>query len=162
MMVIRIAGGVRSHFVTRMHEWGFSAGLFAIGLVLVTVGDVFRAAPGYRLLATWVSEILWGRIALGISSVWLAALIINGTFKTFRRWSPWARSLCALMASAFWAVDATAIFLAKPLSPMGMLCNAILAYSALASSLVSAREVGVIEGNVQRCSRRQSPRKKPS
>lgn len=156
MIVLRLQTGVRSHFVTRMPEWGLSFGLLDFARRLTISGDSFSSSAGYRLLERYVCEATWAKIALGIAVTWLAALVLNGTFKHTRRWSPWVRSLCAFAASVFWGVNAFAFEVAVPDSP-GVTNNSLLAFLAVASSIISAREVGASDRSARKCP--QSPPK---
>lgn len=143
MIVMRMTKGGRSHFVTRMPEWGLSGTLLAFAIQLLRDQDSFETNSGYSFLGRLVSQEGWGCFALVISSIWLTALVFNGLAPRTRRWSPMFRSICAFAASAFWAVNATAYLIAQPNAP-GLINNAGFAFIALASSIIIAREVGVV------------------
>lgn len=157
MIVLRLQTGVRSHFVTRMPEWGLSAILMAFAIQLLRPSDSFHSSSGYALLSRHVSETGWGCFAATVAGAWLLALLINGSFKRTRRVTPWVRSICALAAAGFWTTNAAVILITIPSSP-GVINNSGFAFFALAYSILTAREVGQIDGTAKKCSRPNLPK----
>ena len=144
MIALRIARGVRSHFITRLPEWLLAGQMGMFGWQLLRTGDTFASSSTYSVMARLFSESLWGGAALGISLFWLLSLIFNGSFEWFARWSRWVRSLSALAASAFWSAAAISMFEANPIST-GVTNNAGFAAMAFIVSLITAREVGAAD-----------------
>ena len=144
MLALRIATGVRSHFVTRLPEWLLAGQMGLFGWQLLRTGRTFASSPTYRIMARLCSETAWGGIALGISLFWLLSLILNGSFRWFARWSHWVRSVSALVAFCFWSAAAASMFQANPVST-GVINNAGFAAMAFIVSLITAREVGAAD-----------------
>ncbi len=144
MLALRIATGVRSHFVTRLPEWLLAGQMGLFGWQLLRTGRTFLSSPTYSTMAALFTETTWGAVALFISLVWLVALLLNGSFRWFARWSRWVRSLAALAASGFWPAAAASMFEANP-SSTGVTNNAGFAVMAFAVSLITAREVGAAD-----------------
>lgn len=150
MILLKLQTGVRSHFVTRMPEWGLSIVMFASAVQLLRTGETFSSSNLYTVLARHIDEEHLGTIAAVISSAWLGALIVNGSFRATRRWSPWVRSSCAMLSAMYWMVVALAIAAADSLST-GVVNNAGFSFLALAASILSAREVGAADRNAKKC-----------
>ena len=144
MIALRIADGVRAHFVHRLPEWLLSAQLGMFGWQLSRSGATFATSSTYRIMAYLAPETMWGGVALGLSLFWLVSLILNGTFSGFARWSKWVRSISAFLATGFWTATAVSMFEANPLST-GVTGNAGFAIMAFVVSLVTAREVGAAD-----------------
>ncbi len=144
MIALRIATGVRSHFVTRLPEWLLAGQMGLFGWQLLRTGRTFGSSPTYRTMAALFTETAWGGVALAISLVWLLALILNGSFRPFARWSRWVRSMSALAASVFWTAASASMFAANPVST-GVTNNAGFAAMAFVVSLITAREVGAAD-----------------
>ena len=148
MEMLRLVDGVRSHFVYRMPEWMLSGLLGLLGMQFLRSGDLFATSRTYSVIAHLVSETVWGSSALGISFFWLVALVLNGTFAWFVRWSKWVRSLSAFAASGFWSLSALGLYEANPHSP-AWINNAGYAVMAFIVSLITAREVGRADKKVR-------------
>ncbi len=153
MIALRIAAGVRSHFVHRLPEWLLSAQLGLFGWQLSRTGDTFATSLTYRVMAHLAPETAWGGVALGLSLFWLVSLILNGTFSGFARCSKWVRSISAFFASGFWTATAVSMFEANPIST-GVSGNAGFAMMAFVVSLVTAREVGAADRRARDASAR--------
>ncbi len=146
--MLRIARGVRSHFVVRLPEWLLAGQMGLLGMQYLRSNVLFASSKTYAVIASLVSESVWGSAALGISLFWLVALIFNGTFAWFARCSKWLRSLSAFLAAGFWSLSAVGLYEANPLSP-AYLNSAGYAVMAFVVSLITAREVGRADKKVK-------------
>lgn len=151
---MRIVGGVRHHFVTRLPEWLLACEMMIEGLQLVRTGKTFGSAHAYKVIAAMVREEPWGWLGVCVAAAWLVALFLNGTFVAFRRVSPWARSLSALVAALYWGVWTITMAIASPVGT-GFINHA--GYSALAAaySIIVMREVGVADERARKCRSRK-------
>ncbi len=141
MVILRIAGNVRSHFVVRLPEWLLSGQIGLLGMQFLRTDEIFTASKTYSVISHFVSEVVWGSIAVGIAVFWIMSLVLNGTFAWFARCSKWVRSLSAFVAAGFWSVSALGVFEANPQSP-AIVNNGGYAVMAFIVSLITAREVG--------------------
>lgn len=148
MIAFRLAQGVKSHFITRLPEWLLAGQIGLAGLQLLRSDDTFLRGNAYRVIAQFVSEVEWGGAALCISLFWLTALILNGTFEWFARWSRWIRSLSAFIAAGFWSLSVVGTFEANSLNP-APINNLGYAVMAFLVSLITAREVGAADRKVK-------------
>ena len=144
MIAFRLAQGVKSHFVTRLPEWLLAGQIGLTGLQFLRSNDAFERGISYRVIARFVTETTWGLIALSISLFWLTALILNGSFKWFVRWSRWVRTLSAFVAAGFWSISVVGTYEANWLSP-AVVNNLGYAVLAFLVSLITAREVGAAD-----------------
>ena len=105
MIAMRLAEGVRSHFTRRLPEWALSFHLCLYGLQLLREGgNSFAASRTFAEIRDFMTEDHWGDLAVCLSFFWLSALILNGTFKWFVRWSKWIRAVAALVVFGFWTI----------------------------------------------------------
>ena len=144
MIALRVAKGVRTHLLQRLPEWFLATHLGLVGAQLIRTDETFRTSQAYRVIASYVSETAWSMAALSISSFWMTALILNGSFAWFSRWSRWVRSLSAFVVSGFWSVTAVGVFESAPMSP-AVVNNAGYAVMAFVVSLVTAHECGAAD-----------------
>lgn len=103
MMAIlrRVAAGVQEHFHIRVTEWAMVPPSLAIGAVLVWQPNLFDISPSFSALARWADQGAWGCAILSCAMLRLLALIVNGTFQSFRL-SPVFRLIASLFGALFW------------------------------------------------------------
>jgi hypothetical protein len=141
MIVFQVAKGVRDHFWSRAPEWCLAPIMALSGWRLLGDDTIFASSKIYGELARAGPQVMWGMMALGVGAFWLVALILNGTFAWFSRWSRWIRSLAAFAAAGVWLFFAYAIWRVYP-QGAGVINNGGLGIMAMIVSLVTARDVG--------------------
>lgn len=102
ILLRRVAGGVRSHFSSRLHEWLMTYPAAATGLALWSSPDLFDVSHSYDVLASWATEGTWAALLLVATALRLAALTVNGTFAGFRL-APHFRLAAAFVGAAVWS-----------------------------------------------------------
>jgi hypothetical protein len=113
MVVFRVVRGVQRHFMYRLPEWAaaLNMGLFAV--TLLKPAKTFSSSASYNVMASIADENTWG-VAVGlVSAVRLIALLLNGTFPVFARYSPLTRSVCAFLSAAAWCALAVSFYRAN-------------------------------------------------
>ena len=114
MVVLRVAAGVRRHFMYRLPEWALSANLALFSVVLLMPGDTFGSVRTYAVMARIADERTWG-VAIGIvASVRLISLILNGTFPVFARYSPLARAIGSALGAIVWFALSVSFYESNP------------------------------------------------
>lgn len=100
---VRLARGIKQHFIVRRSEWTSTAGLLYLGAVFATPGDTLAFA-NLRNLGAMMPESGWAWLCLTVGTVRLIALAANGTFAHTRygRLSPHVRSATAAIGSLVW------------------------------------------------------------
>lgn len=102
MIVLRrIGDGILGHFHIRLTEWTMVLPAVLMGVALTQQQDMFDISRSYAMLASWAEEIIWGIIVMFCGMVRLIALIVNGTFRSFKK-SPHLRFFASFVCSAFW------------------------------------------------------------
>lgn len=141
----RVAGGVARPIRHRWPEWCLALTLLAQACQLLSQSNL-ASNRIYRILATMVHEWMLAYAALALSSLWLVALVLNGTFACFRRVSPWIRASVALCASGYWATWSITLAQATgPVTSVSYINHAAFAAMAAICVLMSAREVAVAD-----------------
>lgn len=102
MITLRLARGVASHFQIRLTEWLLLWPSAGMGVVLLWQKDLFEVSPSFSQLANWGDQYVWACVVLACAVVRVAALIVNGTFDSFR-YSPHIRAGASLIAMFFWS-----------------------------------------------------------
>lgn len=125
MIVFRVVRGVFDHFMSRLPEWICTTIMMSYGLTLLAPPDTFDG-PAYTVMRHYASENTWGMSLTALSSVRLVALIINGTFPAFAKWSVRFRALCASLGCFGWFCVALGLFLATPWAPGARTYTALL------------------------------------
>lgn len=110
MIVVRtIASGVWSHAGVRATEWIGALPLIGIGYVLWDEVNVFGVSPSFEVVRQWANESTWSNVLLAVGVLRLFALIINGSFQSFRH-SPTIRVCASIVAALSWSAFATGFF----------------------------------------------------
>lgn len=141
MIIARLKRGVHQHFEVRYSEWLLTALGLAVGAKLLRSPAMFEANAGYDFMARIANEWTWGEAVFFISVIRLAALVANGSFTGFRRFSPMARSLCAFAQSGVWFSIGIGIYVAAPYALLWVFCAA-LTPGELILSLMIAKPAG--------------------
>lgn len=128
IVVRRITDGIYAHFPIRFTEWIMAWPSIGMGLALTLQDDMFQTSPSYATVANWADESVWAMMVLICASVRLLALIVNGTFRSFR-YSPHVRLTASLVGMLFWSQFAIG-FLSAAIYGQGAL-SAVVAYSTL-------------------------------
>lgn len=103
MIIVRnIFDGIQSHFKVRVTEWimVFPTAMMAFGLSLQP--DMFSKSPSYNAVSQWANESTWMWIILVCFFARTLALVVNGTFRSFRH-SPHLRVMASFICFNFWA-----------------------------------------------------------
>lgn len=101
MIYVRLVHGVVDHFHARLNEWIMAFPLIGFAFVLSRDPYLFENAGSFSELARWASEGTWALICTVAALGRLAALVVNGTFHSFR-YAPHLRLVASLIAAAFW------------------------------------------------------------
>lgn len=141
MIHAAIIRDVRYHMSTRAPEWWAALLMLAWGGWLERPIDSFGAAPSFAFMRQMASEEDWGAFLIALAAVRLAALLLNGTFRATRRWSPMVRSAAAGLSAAVWAFIATLTWGADAGSPITPLV-AMIAAGEFILCLFVARQAG--------------------
>lgn len=104
VLILRVYDGAKGHFAARFWEWMFAFALLAAAYVFIVVPQNFFVAPTYSIISRIASAQVWGSILLVIAAARITALILNGTFETFKRYSPPVRSITSLLSAISWGV----------------------------------------------------------
>ena len=103
MLIVRdIFHGIQSHFKARATEWimAFPTSMVAFGLAIQP--DMFSRSPSYNAVSSWASERTWMWVILFCFFVRMVALVVNGTFRSFKH-SPHLRVSASFVCFNFWA-----------------------------------------------------------
>lgn len=154
MIVVQsLIRGVKQHFTIRLSEWimlypaiGMWAGLTFFQPQLFTMGKSFTA------LSAIASEKSWAAVVLACAVARFSALVINGTFDTFK-YSPHVRAAASIMGLLFWSQFSVG-FLYAYLNTGGSI-SAVVAYSTfvvveLANLYRSAKDIGSTYADAKR------------
>lgn len=102
MIVARVVSGVYDHFRLRLPEWVKSVGMTLMGLNFLRPADTFAMSPGYVVISQIASETTWGIVLTAIGLSRFLALLLNGNFAWFKRWSPLVRCICSGFSCSIW------------------------------------------------------------
>ena len=111
MIALRVVAGVTNHFMMRLPEWVNAVILTMFGLTLLQSGDTFNN-PAFAVMKHYASENVWGAVLTGLGAVRLTALVLNGTFKWFARWSVRIRAGTATLCCFAWFCISAGLFMA--------------------------------------------------
>jgi hypothetical protein len=126
MIILRIAGGIKSHFTMRLSEWLMIYPAIGMWIALQVQPDMFQVSPSFNVLASWASEMEWAYLVLACGVTRLLALTINGTFEAFP-YSPHMRLIASLVGIAFWSQFALGFVVAAFLGVAAL--SAVIAYT---------------------------------
>lgn len=109
---VRLARGVRDHFIVRRSEWGSACGLLYVGVAFASPGNTLDF-PNLRYLSAIMSETAWAWVCLSLGLTRFVALILNGTFahRRYGRHSPHIRAVTAFGGCMVWSTMAIAVLL---------------------------------------------------
>lgn len=98
MIVIRtLAHDVIAHAGARFTEWVGMAVLIGLGMAFFFQNGIFEISASFAVMASWAGQDIWANVLLFSGAVRMFALIVNGTFQTFR-YSPLLRFLASWVA----------------------------------------------------------------
>lgn len=124
MIRASVVADICDHLLVRAPEWWAAIMMPAIGGWLALPIGSFALSPSYAFMAQLASEASWARFLMELAGARLLALILNGTFRRTRRWSPLVRSAAAGLSAATWTLiavmtwDATGGALITPIAAM--------------------------------------------
>lgn len=119
MLTARVISGVANHFIMRLSEWTSALVLLNFGTTLLRTGVTFES-PGYATMARVASEDTWGWCLLALAAVRLGALVMNGTFDWFARYSVYVRAVCASLSVFAWFLIGICLLAGNPSVPPGV------------------------------------------
>lgn len=144
MVVLRIARGVTDHFVGRWPEWLLSCMLMALGAKLLLSQDTFSSSPSFMVMAQLADENTWGFGICAIATTRIVALTLNGTFKSFARYSPMARSAFGCLSAFAWFSIALGLILGNP-EGTGWPTYTGLMFGDIINSILAAGDAGAAQ-----------------
>lgn len=149
MIILRaLAHGVAAHAGVRFTEWLGAVPLLGIGAVLCADPGIFSTTPSFAALNDLFAEAVWMNIILSVAIGRLLALLINGTFSSFRH-SPTIRFAASCVASSFWMLFTTGVFTAwqeSGGSPTGIVAYGTLTILEIRNTYVSCVDMVVARG----------------
>jgi hypothetical protein len=140
-VVARVMGGASHNITLRIGSWFLSMMLTSWGLLLL-IHPILFLGPGYIGLIRLAPEVVWGWSAMTIGLIRLVALIINGTFISFR-WSPHVRFVMDVLSCFIW-FQITLGFAAAG-TGTGLAIYPFLFLFDAYNSMLAASEAGVVE-----------------
>lgn len=149
MIILRtLAEGVWSHFGVRFTEWLGAVPLLGMGYVLFMQPGTLWLTPSFATLARWATEPIWMNTVLAVGILRLLALIVNGSFKSFR-YSPTIRFAASCVAALFWMLFLVGIYTAwrdAGGSPTGLVAYGTFFLQELRNAWVSRVDMAVTRG----------------
>jgi hypothetical protein len=146
MMVLRVVKGVTSHFITRWSEWVKASVALAMGIQLLQPVSLFSAYPVYRVMEAMADENTWGWLLVGIGSLRLLALGINGTFHAYglHTLTPLVRAALSFLSAGVWFAFALGYWVALS-GGVGFIMAGGLMLCDIGLCLNIAREAGAAD-----------------
>lgn len=141
-----LKNGAASHFVLRSPEWWLASALFGFGFQLAMPPDIFSTSSAYEVLASLASQKTWATLLLIISSLRILALILNGTFRLSRQWTPLVRSATAFVSAGAWFAVAGGLYFGNP-HAVGVPVYFSLVVADLTLSVFIAKQAGAATRN---------------
>jgi hypothetical protein len=133
--------GIASHFVLRSPEWWLAFALFGFGYQLAMPGHIFATSSAYDVLARIGDEGAWATVLIGLSSLRFLALVLNGSFRFSRRWTPLVRSATAFVSAGAWFAVSIGLYFGNP-HAAGVPVYFSLVVADLTLSVFIARQAG--------------------
>lgn len=144
MIALRVVAGVANHFIMRLPEWGNAVILTMFGMTLLQTGNTFDR-PDFVVMAHYATEETWGWVLVCLGMIRIFALVLNGTFEWFARWSIRIRAMTATLCCFAWFAVALSLYLANINS------TGAKTYAAhLAIDMILAMHLGGQAGKVDR------------
>lgn len=142
MIILRVARGVATHFVTRWGEWVKATAMVAMGLQILRPEALFDA-PIYRSMVALAGEDTWARMLIAIGGLRLLCLAINGTFHAYKLHTvtPLFRSALSFLSAGVWFALAWGYWSALS-GGVGFIMAGALMFCDLGLCLNIAREAG--------------------
>lgn len=154
MIVVRsVVTGVKQHFAIRLSEWMMLLPAFGMFIALRYIQpDMFNQSKSFADLQRWADEQTWATLVLFVGVVRLGALVVNGTFDTFR-WSPHIRATAAIFGFLFWLQFVVGIYnayITVNASISGVFAYGTLMVYEIANIYRSARDIGLTYAEVRK------------
>lgn len=143
MIVLRLAAGVCKHFPLRVSEWLMAIPSFGIGLVLLADPSMFDGRLGYATMARWAEETTWGLVLLATTALRLLALVVNGSFNSFRL-APHLRAGASLVGAVVWGQYCMGLMLQPTTSWAGPIPYATFVVAELANWHRAWKDIGAV------------------
>ncbi|NMG39871.1 hypothetical protein GRZ55_11515 [Chelativorans sp. ZYF759] len=118
MIILRMRDGIIAHFPSRVSEWIMTAAILGWYGVLSADPGTFETSRSFTVLAYYGSEKAWAMLCLLVGLVRLAALVVNGTFRSFR-YSPHMRGFASIVACIFWGQITLGVIIAWTMGGAG-------------------------------------------
>ena len=112
MIIVRIAEGAWQHAGARFSEYVGSAALFLWGYSLYSTPDVFASSRSFWIMAQWADQAAWANLMMAGASFRAVGLALNGTFATWRPYTPTLRFIGSMTAFVAWSAVALGMFYA--------------------------------------------------
>ena len=112
----RFVQGVTGHFLIRAPEWAMVYFMVGFGFQLALPTPTFPTSHAYDLMAKVMPEEVWATLTIGVGCCRLVALVLNGTYRHSRKWSPLFRSVTAFVSSGVWFIILLGVWIANPVS----------------------------------------------
>lgn len=144
MIVRRVYHGIASHFPTRRLEWVMLIPLFGMWLAFQVSPDMFTISRSYDGIARYAREETWAAVVFVCGLTRLFALVVNGTFKSFRL-SPHFRAVSAVVSLFFWGqvmLGFASSFMGDGGSPLPLVYLTTFCAIELLNFTTSAKDIG--------------------
>ena len=139
----RLLRGAMHHLALRIGDWFMSSIVLSLGLVLLTHREMFDVHPQYIFLKQYGSVGSWGWACVTVGGARVAALFVNGTFRSFR-FSPHMRFAMATLTCFLWfQITLGLIATHTPTMTLALFPNLLL--FDLYNVFLAASEAGVVE-----------------
>lgn len=112
MIVLRVVEGAWHHANVRFSEWVGAVALTVMGYLLLTEPGIFEISPSFNFLKQWGDQAAWANVLLAAGLIRTIALVLNGTVKVFRPYSPMLRFAASWVAFMTWSAVALGMFYA--------------------------------------------------
>lgn len=141
-VVRRLISGITDHFPIRRSEWGMTFAACGMAFVLNNQHDVFAISPAFSVLAQQADQTTWLAIVSIIAVVRVIALVVNGTFTSFR-YSPHLRMFASILGFIFWTQYAMGIAIAAwktGSSTTGIVAYGVFCYFEMCNTYQSSKD----------------------
>jgi hypothetical protein len=98
---LRLVRGAAHNFAIRVSDWFAASVMLSFGMLLMLCGVTLGHDRTFGLLWQYAPPWVWGYVCLLIGVGRIAALVVNGTFPSFR-WSPHIRMAMAAFSVFVW------------------------------------------------------------
>jgi hypothetical protein len=142
-LVVRVLRGATCRFGLRKQDWFLASMLATFGVVLLVDDGRLNTVAAWDHLWKIASPRVWGWMSLIIGTIRLCALLVNGTFQSFR-WSPHIRLIAAALTCFMWFNLVLGIMLAGVMTTAAAIYPHLLVFE-LYNVYAAAQETGLVE-----------------